>query len=222
MRTVDEHRARVLGLVRPLEPVDLPLLGALGHVLAEDVRAATDLPAWDNSAMDGYAVHAADLAGATPDTPVALRVAADLPAGAATEVAVEPGTAARIMTGAPMPGGADAVVPVEATDGGTTAVTVRHAPTPGDHIRRRGEDALAGDLVLPTGTLLGERHLAAAAAAGAGAVRVHRRPRIAVLATGSELVDPGTPCARASRTGKPRPPMMTATAIGTQIHGSAA
>jgi len=196
MRTVEEHRAAALALARPLPTVELPIAVAAGHVLAGDVRADGPLPPWDNSAMDGYAVRAADLVGADPRTPATLRVVADLPAGSAATPVVGPGEAARIMTGAPMPPGADAVVPVEDTDAGTAVVEVRAAPRPGAYVRRVGEDAHVGDVVLAAGSQLTERRVGAVAAAGAGTVVVHRRPRVLVLATGSELVAPGEPRAR--------------------------
>ncbi|MBC7290681.1 MAG: molybdopterin molybdotransferase MoeA [Actinotalea sp.] len=205
---VAEHRDAVLALVAPLRAVDIEVAHAAGHVLAADVVAPTDLPAWDNSAMDGWAVRRDDVLGATPDHPVTLRVLADLPAGSDAEPQVTPGTAARIMTGAPVPPGADAVVPVEHTDGfadpsehvaehGDRSRTLRDTvridrePAPGAHIRRAGEDVHAGDVVLRAGTLLGPARVAAAASAGAAAVRVHRRPRVVVVPTGSELVPPG-------------------------------
>lgn len=196
MRTVSEHRAAALALAAPLDAVEVPLAAAAGHVLARDVRADGPLPPWDNSAMDGYAVRSADLAAAGPAAPVTLRVIADLPAGSAATPVVGPGEAARIMTGAPLPPGADAVVPVEDTDAGTDVVAVRTAARASAHVRRAGEDAAAGDVVLPAGALLAERRVGAVAAAGAGTVAVHRRPRVLVLATGSELVAPGEPRAR--------------------------
>lgn len=196
MRTVEEHRAAALGLTSALQPVELPIAAAAGHVLARDVRAGGPLPPWDNSAMDGYAVRAADTTGALTSSPVSLRVVADLPAGSAAAPVVGPGEAARIMTGAPLPPGADAVVPVEQTDAGISAVAVMAAARPGAHVRRAGEDASAGDVVLAAGALLVERRVGAAAAAGAGTVTVHRRPRVLVLATGSELVPPGQERAR--------------------------
>lgn len=215
--TVAAHRDAVLALVAPLPEVEVDVARASGHVLAADVVARTDLPTWDNSAMDGWAVRRADVVGATPETPVTLRVLADLPAGSDAEPQVTTGTAARIMTGAPLPPGADAVVPVEHTDGfaghggGSAALTpgpahdpralretvrIDRAPAPAAHIRRAGEDVRAGDLVLRSGTLLGPARVAAAASAGAATVRVHRRPRVVVVPTGSELVPPGTPLRR--------------------------
>lgn len=206
--TIAEHRSAVLALVAPLPAVEVDVAHAAGHVLAHDVVARTDLPAWDNSAMDGWAVRRDDVVGATPEAPVTLRVLADLPAGSDAEPQVVPGTAARIMTGAPVPPGADAVVPVEHTDGfvehaqdgrGRTlrdTVRVDRAPGPAAHIRRAGEDVHAGDVVLRAGTALGPARVAAAASAGAGTVRVHRRPRVVVVPTGSELVQPGVPLRR--------------------------
>lgn len=192
MRTLDEHRAAALALGTPLPAVVVGLADALGLVLAEDVRTDEPLPRWDNSAMDGYAVRADDVRDASAATPVTLRVVADLPAGSSGRPVVEPGTAARIMTGAPVPAGADTVVPVEDTDAGTTTVEVRASKAVGQHVRRAGEDAVAGDLVVAAGTLLGPAHVAAVASVGVAQVAVHRRPRVAVVSTGDELVTPGT------------------------------
>ena len=196
MRTVAEHRDVALALAVPLPTEEVAVEDVHGRVLAEDVTAPSALPRWDNSAMDGYAVRAADVAAATPDTPVTLRVLADLAAGSEAEPEVGSGTAARIMTGAPVPPGADAVVPVEATDGGTASVRVDVAPRPAAHIRRAGEDVAAGETVLTAGTVLGPAQVAAAASVGRGTLTVHRRPRVLVLSTGSELVPPGTPLRR--------------------------
>lgn len=193
MRTVTEHRAAVLALVAPLPVVEVDLESAAGHVLAHEVRAPEPLPRWDNSAMDGYAVRAADLTGADDAHPVRLPVLADLAAGSAAEPSVLPGTAARIMTGAPLPPGADAVVPVEHTDGGTGHVLIRTPAAPGAHVRRAGEDVVLGDVVLEVGALLGPTQVAAAASVGRAGLEVHRRPRVAVLSTGDELVPPGRP-----------------------------
>ena len=192
MRSVEEHRAAVLALVSALRPVDVPVSRALGLVLATDVTAAVDLPGFDNSAMDGYAVRAAEVAGAGPDAPVVLPVAGDIAAGDTRPHVLRPGHAMRIMTGAPLPDGADAVVPVEATDGGARQVAVGLAPEVGRHLRHRGEDVRAGDLVLRAGTRLGPGHLALAAAGNVAEVRVHPRPRVSVVSTGDELVPPGS------------------------------
>ncbi|EUA40920.1 molybdenum cofactor biosynthesis moeA family protein [Mycobacterium avium subsp. avium 2285 (R)] len=140
MRSVAEHQRVVAGLIRARPPVAVPLAQAQGLVLAEDVVAGLALPVFDNSAMDGYAVRAEDIAGATPERPVVLPVAEDIPAGRTDELTLQPGTAHRIMTGAPVPAGATAVVPVEDTDGGVDVVSIRAPREPGKHIRRAGED----------------------------------------------------------------------------------
>ena len=192
MRSLAEHRATVLSLVEPLAATTVPVGSALGLVLAADVVAGVDLPGFDNSAMDGYAVRAAELAGAGPSTPVVLPVAGDVAAGDTAQHVLEPGSAVRIMTGAPMPAGADAVVQVELTDGGAQRVSLHHAPQPGASVRRRGEDVRTGQHVLPSGTRLGPGHLGLAAAANAAEVLVHPRPRVTVVSTGDELVVPGS------------------------------
>ena len=189
-RSVEEHRAVVAALLSPTPAEDVPLAQARGRVLAADVVAAVSLPSFDNSAMDGYAVRAAELAGAVP---VELPVAADIPAGRTDVPALEPDTVARIMTGAPMPAGADAIVPVEETDGGVERVLIRTAPEPGAFLRHVGEDVRAGDVVLTAGTVLGAPQIGVAAAIGSATLPVRRRPVVLVLSTGSELVAPGTP-----------------------------
>ncbi len=193
MRSVEEHQRIALEAVRPLEPITLPLLDAAGCVLAEDVSAAWPLPSFDNSSMDGYAVLAADVAGASAESPVTLDVVDDVPAGYRATERVAPGRAIRIMTGAPLPDGADAIVPVEATDAGTDRVEIRSPVAPGSYIRRAGEDVLAGTPVLEVGTVLTARSIALATAVGRAEVRVHPRPRVVVISTGNELVDPGVP-----------------------------
>jgi molybdopterin molybdotransferase len=192
-RTVDEHRAVVAALLAPMPAEDVPVGRARGRVLAADVVAAVALPSFDNSAMDGYAVRAADVAGATAGVPVELPVAADIPAGRTDVPALGPGTAHRIMTGAAVPEGADAIVPVEQTDAGLDRVRLSAAPAAGAHVRRAGEDVRAGDVVLSGGTVLGAPQIGVAAAVGCATVPVRRRPRVLVLSTGSELVAPGTP-----------------------------
>lgn len=192
MLSVDDYLARILTSVEPLAALEVPLSSAHDCVLAADVAAPWPLPSFDNSSMDGYAVIAADIAKASEAEPVALMVIDDVPAGYRATEAVRPGTAIRIMTGAPMPEGADCVVPVERTDAGTEQVQVSAPVDPGAYIRRAGEDVLAGQTVLAAGTLLGARQLAMLAAVGSGHVLVHPRPRVAVISTGSELVEPGT------------------------------
>ncbi len=192
MRPVIDQLRRVLAGVRPMPPRHLPLADALGCVLARDLTGVFPLPGFDNSAMDGYAVRAADIAAASERAPVLLPVVGDIPAGDTRRHVLPPGQTMRIMTGAPMPEGADAVVPVELTDGATATVAIRAAVPPGQHRRRAGEDIKAGATVLRAGTRIGPRQLALAASAGAGTLHVHPMPRVAVVSTGDELVQPGT------------------------------
>ncbi|MFE3630283.1 molybdotransferase-like divisome protein Glp [Streptomyces goshikiensis] len=212
--SVDEHLADVLAAIRPLEPIELQLLDAQGCVLVEDVTVPVALPPFDNSSMDGYAVRVADVQGASEEFPAVLTVIGDVAAGSGELPTVGPGQSARIMTGAPLPPGAEAVVPVEWTDGGTgggaasgmtpasTApegaageVRVHRAAEARAHVRARGSDVQAGDLALAAGTVLGPPQIALLAAIGRGTVRVRPRPRVVVLSTGSELVQPGEPLA---------------------------
>jgi molybdopterin molybdotransferase len=193
MRSVEEHRRVVAGLITGRAPVTLPLADTLGLVLAEDIVAPLSLPGFDNSAMDGYAVVSDDIAAATPDQPVLLPVAEDIPAGRTDALTLRPGTAHRIMTGAPLPGGATAVVPVEATDGAIDTVSIRASANEGQHIRRAGEDVTAGTTVLRAGQVLTPAALGLAAALGLGELKVLPRQRVLVMSTGSELVAPGTP-----------------------------
>ena len=191
MRSVDEHRRIVGGLISARPPAATTLSEALGLVLARDVVAPLALPMFDNSAMDGYAVRAEDLAGAGPDQPVPLPVIEDIPAGRTDLLRLTPGTAHRIMTGAPMPAGANAVVPVEATDGGMPTVMIRATPIPGRHVRRRGEDVTAGTPVLRAGQVITPGALGLVAALGLDRLTVLPRPRVLVISTGSELVAAG-------------------------------
>jgi molybdopterin molybdotransferase len=189
--TYAEHLARVLEAVQPLHPIELGLMDAHGCVLTEDVVAPADLPGFDNSAVDGYAVRVADVAAASEQQPVGLPVTGDVAAGPASPLRVQPGVCVRIMTGAMMPAGADAVVPVEHTDGGVAQVAVRRPPEPGAHVRRAGEDVRAGEVVLTDGTYLGAVQIGLAAAVGRSRLVVRPRPRVVVVSTGSELVEPG-------------------------------
>ena len=193
MRTVAEHRAALLADLEPLPPVRMPTLDTLGLVLAEGVVAATDLPGFDNSAMDGYAVRAADLAGASPEHPVVIDVDGDIAAGDTRAHVLTPGHAMRIMTGAPLPEGADAVVPVERSDGGVTRAALTLEPEVGRHIRHRGEDVRSGDVVVRAGVRIGPGHVALITAANVPEVSVHPRPRVAVFSTGDELARVGSP-----------------------------
>jgi molybdopterin molybdotransferase len=191
--SVDEYRDGVLAGIGVLAPLELPLSSAHGCVLARDVASPWPLPSFDNSSMDGYAVISADVASASAADPVSLTVIDDVPAGFRSTETVVSGTAVRIMTGAPIPDGADAVVPVERTDAGTDTVVISQGAEVGAYIRRAAEDVVAGEIVLTDGTLIGARQVAILAAVGSGLVYVHPRPRIAVISTGSELVEPGLP-----------------------------
>jgi molybdopterin molybdotransferase len=193
VRSVEEHQRVVAGLISSRPPVTVGLGDALGLVLAADVVAPLSLPNFDNSAMDGYAVVAEDIAGATDESPVKLPVAEDIPAGRTDELTLVAGTAHRIMTGAPLPAGATAVIPVEATDGATDTVTIRASAKPGQHLRRAGEDVTAGTTVLRTGQVLTPAALGLAAALGLGELKVVPRQRVLVMSTGTELVASGTP-----------------------------
>ncbi|MDL9936984.1 molybdopterin molybdotransferase MoeA [Gordonia sp. ABSL1-1] len=193
MRSVSEHQRIVAALFDAPDPVLRPPAQALGSATIEAVTAPITLPGFDNSAMDGYAVRAADIVGATPNHPVRLPVAEDIPAGRTDELTLAPGTAHRIMTGAAVPDGADAVVPVEYTDAATTTVTITGAVDVGKHIRRAGSDITAGAEALPAGLVLGAPQIGLLAALGIADVVVGRRLRAVVLSTGSELVAAGTP-----------------------------
>jgi molybdopterin molybdotransferase len=197
MLTVAEAQQSILVGIKRLAPETVTLLEALGRVLAEEVQAATALPPFDNSAMDGYAVRAADLIDASPDTSVRLPVVADIPAGHPTTIEIAAGTAARITTGAMLPRGADTVVPVEDTDDQARgasplpqAVKIYRAFSQGAHVRRAGDDVQPGDQVLNSGVLIRPAEIALMSAVGHSRVAVVRRPRVALLATGDELVSP--------------------------------
>ncbi len=210
--SLEEALARVLAAVPgPLPAETLAPEAALGRVLAEPVVSVTDLPPWDNSAMDGYAIRSADVAHAGEAAPIRLRVLGEVRAGSAADRAVAEGIAIRIATGAPMPPGADAVIPVEQTTplgpdgrpGGPrgrdatgplpVAILAHTAIAPGGSVRRRGEDLRAGTEVLAVGSPLTAAAVALAAGSGAGRVRAHRRPRAGVLATGDEVRPAGEP-----------------------------
>ena len=196
MRPLDEVRAEILDAVAPLPPVRMPIRDVAGLVLAEAVAAREDVPPFANTAMDGYAVRAADTAAANDDDPVTLDVVGDLPAGYAPGASVGPGEAVRIMTGAPIPDGADAIVPVEQTSRDcATRVQIHRAATAGAHIRDAGGDVAAGDAVFAPGDVLNPAAVGVLASLGVTDVLVHARPRVAVLATGDELVDGDAPLA---------------------------
>jgi molybdopterin molybdotransferase len=179
----------MLADIRPLSTVCLPLRDAFGHVLAADVVAPVSLPPWDNSSMDGYAVRSSDVAGARAESPVALRVVATIAAGGSADRRVGPGEAIRIMTGAPLPAGADTVIRIEDTDGGTEHVSVRNARDVGRNVRPRGEDLARGTVAVAAGSHIGPAQLGVLASVGAAEVEVYRRPRVGILSSGDELVD---------------------------------
>jgi molybdopterin molybdotransferase len=193
--SVEEAQQRIMSGFRPLEAESVPLLQAVDRVLAEEIAADMNIPPLDNTAMDGYAVRAADTASASAGRPVSLRVLSDLAAGYVSGIAVEPGTAIRIMTGAPIPEGADAVVPFEETRVARegpfvpgSEVQIQKAARPGANVRRAGEDVRRGEIVLTAGSVLRPGEIGLLASVGRGMVMVHRRPRVAILATGDELV----------------------------------
>ncbi|GIG25543.1 molybdopterin molybdotransferase MoeA [Cellulomonas denverensis] len=188
-RTVAEHRAAVLADLHAVAPVSLPIAEARGLVAATPVRAAVALPGFDNAAMDGYAIRLADVTAPG----AALPVSGDIPAGSVPAGPLAPGTACRIMTGAPVPDGTEAIVPVEDTDRGTDRVRIDRLPRPGAHLRRRGEDVAEGATVLDAGQLLTPPRIGLLAAVGRPEVLVHPRPRVLVLSTGAELVPAGRP-----------------------------
>jgi molybdenum cofactor synthesis domain-containing protein len=196
VRTLEEHRDAILAAVTAAEPVRLPLAACLGLVLCEDVTSLVDLPGFDNSAMDGYAVRVVDVSAADPDEPgtaVRLPVVGEVAAGGVATRAVGPGEAVRIMTGAMMPEGADAIVKVEDTDGGTETVEIRAGVPVGTSVRPAGEDVKQGQVVLTSGMEIDARRVALLAATGHADALVRPRPRVAIVSTGAELVPPGEP-----------------------------
>ena len=193
MLSVEEAREKVLAVFQPLEPERVPVLETLGRVLAEDVYADMDIPPLTNTAMDGYALRAADTAGASPEQPVRLRIVYDLAAGYTTDVAVTPGTAIRIMTGAPIPPGADAVVQFEDTEQDGDWVRIFKGVPVGKNVRQAGEDVQKGALILSRGTEIRPQEVGMLAALGHKEAWVHRRPRVAILATGDEVIEIDAP-----------------------------
>jgi molybdopterin molybdotransferase len=190
---VAEAQAMALACVYPLGVEKVDLLSALHRVSAVEVTAQRHIPLDDNSAMDGYAVQHRDVAAAKPEAPIRLDVLEVLPAGKTPRHQITPGTAIKIMTGAPLPVGADTVVQVEHTDASATQVAIYRAPRPGSNLRRRGEDIRQGDCVLPPQTMLRPAELGVLASIGQAQVLVYQRPRVAILATGDEIADPGDP-----------------------------
>jgi molybdopterin molybdotransferase len=192
MRSVSEHQRVVSQLISARPAANVALADSLGLVLADDVIAPLSLPVFDNSAMDGYAVRAEDVIGADPANPVKLPVAEDIPAGRTDLLTLAPGTAHRIMTGAPMPSGATAVIAVESTDAGIDTVTISASAKPGQHIRGAGGDVTIGSTVLRAGDTVTPAALGLVAALGLGELAVIPRQRVLVISTGSELVAAGT------------------------------
>ncbi len=195
MLSVEQALERILAAFRPLEPERVPILDGLGRVLAEDVYADADIPPYANSSMDGYAVLAADTSGATREAPVRLEIVDELAAGYVTQTEVSPGTAIRIMTGAPIPSGSDAVVRVEDTAAGGERVDVFVEVQVDNYVRPAGEDVRQGDLVLKQGTVVRPQEIGMLAALGHKEVSVIRRPRVAILSTGDEVVEIDAPLA---------------------------
>ena len=199
--SVDQARERILSHFQPVTTETLPLAECSQRVLAEDIVAANDLPPFDNSSMDGFAVRTSDVGDATDDAPRSLRVIADIPAGSHPTISLARGEAARIMTGAPVPADADAVVPVEDTDfkdrdaGAPAPVDVQifRAAKPGGNIRSRGMDILSGETVLHKGRLLKPQDLGLLAMLGFANVQVFRKPRLALFSSGDELLPPEAP-----------------------------
>ena len=192
MRSVSEHQRVVSQLILARPALSAGLADAQGLVLGQDVVAPLSLPIFDNSAMDGYAVRTEDVAGASSENPVKLPVAEDIPAGRTDQLTLAPGTAHRIMTGAPMPSGATAVIPVESTDAGTDTVTISASAKPGQHIRSAGGDVTVGTTVLHAGQVVTPAALGLVAALGLAELEIIPRQRVLVISTGSELVAAGT------------------------------
>ncbi len=193
LRSVEEHLGQILAATAPLPAVVLPLLDALDLAATEEIVSPMALPRFDNSAMDGYAVRAEDVAAATAEAPVRLRVVGEIGAGQADVAvgALPDGTAAKIMTGAPLPQGADCVVPYEWTDRGAEEVTISRPAALAQHVRYAGEDVSVGEVLVTPGTALGPRHLGLLASVGCTTVSVRPRPRVVIISTGSELRAPG-------------------------------
>jgi molybdopterin molybdotransferase len=195
MISFHEARSKMLEGIKPLPSEKCCLADLLGRVLAQDVTASFDIPPRDNSAMDGFAVIAADIAGATEQNPVTLRVIEDVPAGRVATKSLKPGQAIRIMTGAQVPLGAEAVIPVEETAAGISNTEVRILKTvrQGANIRRQGEDVKAGQLLIPKGTRLRPQEVGLIASLGLTEAMVTRQPVVGILSSGNEIAEPGQP-----------------------------
>ncbi|MYV97371.1 gephyrin-like molybdotransferase Glp [Streptomyces sp. SID3343] len=193
MKSVEDHLTGILERIEPLAPLELQLLDAHGSLLVDEVASTGDLPPFDNSSMDGYAVRLADVADASERYPVVLDVVDDIAAGNTADTAIGSGTCARIMTGAPIPEGTEAIVPVEWTDAGMPTVRITKSPSKGQYIRLRGSDVTAGQTVLAAGAAVGSAQVGLLAAIGRDRIRVRPKPRVVILSTGSELTQPGRP-----------------------------
>jgi molybdopterin molybdotransferase len=193
VRSVEEQINWILENIATAPALELPLLDAQGCLLAADIVAEVNLPPWDNSSMDGYAVRLSDVLGASREFPAELRVIDDIAAGYLPSRPISAGSCSRIMTGAPVPEGTEAIIPVEETDAGTSRVKVYTQPADGQFIRALGSDVRAGETLLTAGTELGPAQLGLLAAVGRNRVPARPRPRVVVISTGSELVDPGSP-----------------------------
>jgi len=191
MISVESALEVILKEISPLATESVDIACALGRVLAEDIAARWPNPPFDNSAMDGYAVRSADVKGASAEKPAKLSVIYDLPAGSVPQGPVGPGQAVRIMTGAPVPEGADAVVMVEKTSSGDGSVLIKAEPRAGENIRKAGEDFKTGDIVIGKGSVVRPAEAGMLATVGVPFVMVHRRPRVAIISTGDELCDIG-------------------------------
>jgi molybdopterin molybdotransferase len=191
MLTVEEARARMLGRFHPLDAEDVALTTALGRVLADDALAGENLPSFINSAMDGYAIRSEDTQGASPESPRKLRLAGEVPAGRVYEGTIGSGEAVRILTGAQLPDGADAVLQQELTETGDGWISLLAEAQAGTNLRWPGDDVRQGSLLVPAGTELGPAEIALLAALGMSPIRVTRRPRVAILSTGDELAPLG-------------------------------
>ena len=176
MITVDEALDKILSHIRPLGFEKVSLLDSLGRVIGEDIHARRDIPPFDNSAMDGYALISKDVANASPNRPVRLEVIEDLPAGSVSKKRLQKEKAIRIMTGAPVPQGADAVIPVEATEKGNESVLILGAVTSGENIRRSGEDVKKGDRVISKGDIIRPAEVGMLASVGRSFISVYQRP----------------------------------------------
>ncbi len=196
---LEEALGKILGDVRPLDTETVFLNQALGRFLAEDIVADTDKPLFDNSAMDGFAVRYKDIKGASEEKPAELRLIGECAAGTGERIKVEEGTAVKIYTGAPLPEGADTVVPVEYTEGKGETVFIKKEFKEGANVRRRGEEVKRGELVLQKGKEVRGYEIGMIASVNRATVKVYRKPRVAILSTGDELMEIGEPQTKPSQ-----------------------